>query len=124
MPSGVSNYNGGYIKTEFLSKGDSKVTGGNAKSEDEEDTEEEEQEEETTEEEENTQEPTTPPTEPTVPEEPSDPTQDLQQQCINSGGTWQNGACIYQNTGNNGNTGMETFRLDSLTLPDSRKRIL
>ena len=44
------NYNGGYIKTEFLSKGDSKVTGGNAKSEDEEDTEEEEQEEETTEE--------------------------------------------------------------------------
>lgn len=123
-PSGVSNYNGGYIKTEFLSKGDSKVTGGNAKSEDEEDTEEEEQEEETTEEE-NTQEPTTPPTEPTVPEEPSDPTQDLQQQCINSGGTWQNGACIYQNTGNNGNTGMEeTFRLDSLTLPDSRKRIL
>ena len=78
-PGGVSSYNGGYIKTEFLSQGDSKVTGGNAKDESED--EEDEEEEETKEEE--------------KPEETEPEVDQAQQDCINQGGTWSNGVCTW-----------------------------
>lgn len=81
-PGGVSSYNGGYIKTEFLSQGDSKVTGGNAKDESEDEEDEEKEEEEETKEEEK-------------PEETEPEVDQAQQDCINQGGTWSNGVCTW-----------------------------
>ena len=90
-PSGVSSYNGGYIKTEFLSQGDTKVTGGNAKVED--DTEEEE--EKTEEEEETT-------------EDSETETNQAEQDCLNQGGTWANGACTWPTDPGTGSGGSGT----------------
>ena len=119
QPNGVSHYGSGYIKTEFLSQGDTKITGGGKIQDYTDDTEDKDDEEDKEEEEDIEEEnpspvdpgtdpgtdpsqPTDPGTDPgtgTDPSQPTDPSLDQQQQCINQGGTWQNGACIFGGTG-------------------------